>query len=221
MTNKDNEMILAFEKEALDETELTKDLLAVPVLAPADFEDYKDMIDLLNGLWDVSGVVKRRGDLEEDNNYIQPIPAIVIARGDEYFAYTRLEGSGEKRLHNMSSITVGGHANNEQHWNFEHLLAINGARELEEEIYILDENGDEITNHFELMKESVIFGLGYNNKTEVDAVHFAIYYMLVIPDNWDVKVKETDTLDGEFKTLEEIKKMNLENWSKMALSVLK
>ena len=30
-----------------------------------------------------------------------------------------------------------------------------------------------------------------------------------------------DVLEGEFKTLEQIKEMNLENWSKMALSILK
>ena len=48
-----------------------------------------------------------------------------------------------------------------------------------------------------------------------------LYNIITIPEEWDVKVKETDTLKGEFKTLEQIKEMNLENWSKMALSILK
>src|SRR5699024_8451235 len=98
---------------------------------------------------------------------------------------------------------------------------LGAARELEEEVYILDENGKEINNHFEITKEMTIAGLGYTDISSVDAVHLAIYTIITIPENWDVKVKETDVLEGEFKTLEQIKEMNLENWSKMALSILK
>ena len=222
MTNKDNEMILVFDKEVFESIGLIEDMLAVDVLAPLSKEDYEYMISLLNDMWETGGSVQRRGDMEEDMSYLQPIPAMVLKRGNEYFAYTRLEGGGEERLHNMGSLTVGGHMDLEQeeYWNFEHLLALGAARELEEEVYILDENGKEIDNHFEITKEMTIAGLMYNEKTPVDSVHIGLLTVITIPEEWDVKVKETDTLKGEFKTIEQIEGMNLENWSKMALSVL-
>lgn len=213
--NKNDEMILAIKKDTLNQADLIDDMLAKDVLKPVDDVDYKYMVEILNKVWEDGGVVKRRGDLEEDTNYLQPIPSILIKRGQEYFAYKRLGGSGEKRLHNMVSTTVGGHANQcEYPWNFEHLMAVNGSRELEEEVIILDSKGKEINNHYELMKESKILGLTYTDETEVDSVHLAVFYMVEIPEDWEVKVKETDVLDGKFEKLEDIKQMNLETWSR-------
>ena len=219
--DKNDEMILVFDKEVFESIGLIEDMLAVDVLAPLNKEDYEYMISLLNDMWDTGGSVQRRGDMEKDMSYLQPIPYTVIKQGNKYFAYTRLEGGGEARLHGKTSIGAGGHMDPiDNAWNFEHLLAVNNARELEEELFILDENGKEIDNHYELSKESTIVGLGYTDISSVDAVHIAIYNIITIPENYDVKVKETDVLEGEFKTLEQIKEMNLENWSKMALSVL-
>lgn len=220
--NKNDERILVFAKEIFDNTGLTEEMLSVPVRVPESVEDQRDMVGFLNDAWEVAGKVKRRGDVEEDMTYLQPIPSIILKRGNEYFAYKRLEGGGEERLHNMGSLTVGGHMNLEQeeYWNFEHLLALGAARELEEEIYILDENKKEINNHFEITKEMPIVGLIYSDKTPVDSVHLGLLAIITIPEEWDIKVKETDALEGSFKTLDEIKEMNLENWSKMALNVL-
>ena len=220
--NKNDERILVIGKEVFDKTGLTEEMLSAPVRVPESVEDQRDMVGFLNDAWEVAGEVKRRGDVEEDTTYLQPIPSIILKRGDEYFAYKRLEGGGEERLHNMGSLTVGGHMNLEQeeYWNFEHLLALGAARELEEEIYILDKNGKEINNHFEITKEMPIVGLIYSDKTPVDSVHLGLLAIITIPEEWDIKVKETDALEGSFKTLDEIKEMNLENWSKMALNVL-
>ena len=213
MTNKDNEMILVFDKQVFESIGLIEDMLKVDVLAPVNKEDYEYMISLLNDMWETGGSVQRRGDMEKDMSYLQPIPAMILKRGNEYFAYTRLEGGGEERLHNMGSLTIGGHMDLEQeeYWNFEHLLALGAARELEEEVYILDENGKEIDNHFEITKEMTISGLGYTDVSSVDAVHLAVYSIITIPESYDVKVKEIDVLKGEFKTLEEVKEMNLAN----------
>ena len=220
--DKNDEQILVFDKEVFESIGLIDDMLEVDVLAPLSKEDYEYMISLLNDMWETGGSVQRRGDMEEDMSYLQPIPYTIIKQGSKYFAYTRLEGGGESRLHGKTSIGAGGHMDPiDNAWNFEHLLAVNNARELEEELFILDENGKEINNHYELSKESTIVGLGYTDISSVDAVHIAIYNIITIPEEWDVKVKETDTLKGEFKTLEQIKEMNLENWSKMALSILK
>ena len=219
--DKNDEMILVFNKEVFESIGLIDDMLEVDVLAPLSKEDYEYMISLLNDMWETGGSVQRRGDMEEDMTYLQPIPYTVIKQGDKYFTYTRLGGGGESRLHGKSSAGLGGHANDiEYAWNFEHLLAVNNSRELEEEVFIRDENGEEISSHYELAKDSVITGLMYNQNTEVDSLHLGVLNIISIPEDWTVEPKETDTLEGKFLTKEEIQELDLENWTASALSVL-
>lgn len=219
--DKNDEMILVFDKEVFESIGLIEDMLEVDVLAPLNKEDYEYMISLLNDMWETGGSVQRRGDMEKDMTYLQPIPYTVIKQGDKYFTYTRLEGGGESRLHGKSSIGVGGHMNHiEDAWNFEHLLAVNNSRELEEEVFIYQENGEEIDYHYDLAKDSVITGLMYNQKTEVDSVHIGVLNVVNVPEGWTVEPKETDTLEGKFLTKEEIQELELENWTASALSVL-
>ena len=219
--DKNDEMILVFDKEVFESIGLIDDMLEVDVLAPLTKEDYEYMIGLLNDMWETGGSVQRRGDMEEDMSYLQPIPYTVIKQGNKYFTYTRLEGGGESRLHGKSSIGIGGHANNTEYaWSFEHLLAVNNSRELEEEVFIRDENGEEIDFHYELTKESVITGLMYNQTTEVDSLHLGVLNIISIPETWTVEPKETDTLEGKFLTKQEIQELDLENWTASALSVL-
>ena len=219
--DKNDEMILVFDKEVFESIGLIDDMLEVDVLAPLSKEDYEYMISLLNDMWETGGSVQRRGDMEKDMSYLQPIPYTVIKQGNKYFTYTRLEGGGESRLHGKSSIGIGGHANNTEYaWSFEHLLAVNNSRELEEEVFIRDENGEEIDFHYELTKESVITGLMYNQTTEVDSLHLGVLNIISIPETWTVEPKETDTLEGKFLTKQEIQELDLENWTASALSVL-
>ena len=72
--DKDNEMILVFDKEVFESIGLVEDMLEVDVLAPLSKEDYEYMISLLNDMWETGGSVQRRGDMEEDMSYLQPIP---------------------------------------------------------------------------------------------------------------------------------------------------
>ena len=219
-TDKNDEEILVFDKEAFDS--IYADIPEDGVFTLGDdIYAEQDLLEFLDSKWNQYGSVQRRGDMEEDKNYKQVIPSMIIKQGDKYFTYTRLEGGGESRLHGKSSLTVGGHANHvEDYWNFEHLMAVNAKRELEEEVYVLDENGKEIEDHLRLTKNMSIKGLIYNEKTDVDAVHIGLLTMIEIPSYWDVKVKETDVLEGKFRTVEEIKELDLENWTASALSVL-
>ena len=219
-TDKNDEEILVFDKEAFDS--IYADIPEEGVFTLGnDIYAEQDLLEFLDSKWNQYGSVQRRGDMEEDKNYKQVIPSMIIKQDDKYFTYTRLEGGGESRLHGKSSITIGGHANDvEDYWNFEHLMAVNAKRELEEEVYILDSNNEEIDNHLRLTKNMSIKGLIYNEKTDVDAVHVGLLTMIEIPSDWDVKVKETDVLEGKFRTVEEIKELDLENWTASALSVL-
>ena len=219
-TDKNDEEILVFDKEAFDS--IYADIPEEGVFTLGDdIYAEQDLLEFLDSKWNQYGSVQRRGDMEEDKNYKQVIPSMIIKQDDKYFTYTRLEGGGESRLHGKSSITIGGHANDvEDYWNFEHLMAVNAKRELEEEVYILDSNNEEIDNHLRLTKNMSIKGLIYNEKTDVDAVHVGLLTMIEIPSDWNVKVKETDVLEGKFRTVEEIKELDLENWTASALSVL-
>lgn len=219
-TDKNDEEILVFDKEAFDS--IYADIPEEGVFTLGnDIYAEQDLLEFLDSKWNQYGSVQRRGDMEEDKNYKQVIPSMIIKQDDKYFTYTRLEGGGESRLHGKSSITIGGHANDvEDYWNFEHLMAVNAKRELEEEVYILDSNNEEIDNHLRLTKNMSIKGLIYNEKTDVDAVHIGLLTMIEIPSDWKVEVKETDVLEGKFRTVEEIKELDLENWTASALSVL-
>lgn len=151
-TDKNDEEILVFDKEAFDS--IYADIPEEGVFTLGnDIYAEQDLLEFLDSKWNQYGSVQRRGDMEKDKNFKQVIPSMIIKRGDEYFTYTRLEGGGESRLHGKSSITIGGHANHvEDYWNFEHLMAVNAKRELEEEVYILDSNNEEIDDHLRLTK---------------------------------------------------------------------
>ena len=55
--------------------------------------------------------VRPRPEMEEDPSYRQIIPYVVLTRGDEVLVLRRLKKGGEKRLHGLLSIGVGGHIN--------------------------------------------------------------------------------------------------------------
>ena len=84
---------------------------------------------------------KRRGDAEEDPNFKQIIPYIVLVCGTSVFTYTRSKGGGENRLHDQLSIGLGGHVDStdddDPFWAY--LKAV--KRELMEEVG-LDLNHD-------------------------------------------------------------------------------
>src|SRR5688572_22551459 len=91
----------------------------------------------------------RRGDVEEDPSLKQPIPYVVVTRqgedGAEVFAYTRLTGGGEARLHGKVSVGVGGHMNRSfSHETLETVVWEEAARELAEELRFEGEGGAEV-----------------------------------------------------------------------------
>ena len=223
-TDKNDEEILVFDKEAFDS--IYADIPEEGVFTLGnDIYAEQDLLEFLDSKWNQYGSVQRRGDMEEDKNYLQPIPYTLIKQGDKYFTYTRLEGGGESRLHGKSSVGAGGHMGDVEHpWSFEHLLAVNNARELYEELEFKDEKGivlgfDDI---YSVVKKSGIKGLLYSDKSSVDSVHLGILNIIEVPSNYSINVNEDekDILKGDMKTVEEIKSLNLENWSKMTLSVL-
>lgn len=151
----------------------------------------------------------RRGDAETNEAWKQPIPSVIIKRGDEVFVYKRLKAGGEARLHDQLSITVGGHMNriNDVH-NWGTNLVMNVQRELYEEVSIVGPH-----------KLPTRIGLLNDDSDEVGRVHIGILFMLDVPEGTEVSVRETDKLDGHWIRIKDLRKAGLfealESWSQL------
>lgn len=149
----------------------------------------------------------RRGSVEEldvnlnecaerNEAYKQPIPYIVIQKGNQFYVTERLEGGGESRLHGKLSMGIGGHMNPIEGFdNFEDLLLENTLRELHEELYVED-GGEEV--------KIETSGLINDDVNEVGKVHIGLLGRIKLSDNQDVSIKEVEQLKGTWYTLDEL-----------------
>jgi predicted NUDIX family phosphoesterase len=157
--------------------------------------------------------VMRRGDAEENTDYKQPIPYVAIKRGDEIFTYKRLQGGGEKRLHNQISLGVGGHLNNVENVDFYGIVADGLQRELEEELFI---NKDKL--------QLTTIGLINDDENPVGKVHVGMLVIGELPLDEEVTVRETDQLKGEWIKISDLKNddiySHLESWSQFVADIL-
>lgn len=168
--------------------------------------------------------VKRRGNVEDptpaennmeiNENYKQPIPYVILQRGEDVFLYERLSGGGEKRLNGNLSIGVGGHMNKTTGTSFAVELAQNMYRELNEELII----------ETEIAPEAKIVGIINDDENEVGRVHVGILVIVELPEGTNVEVREKDKLDGYFVRIRDLTKTplyeNLESWSQIAADVI-
>jgi predicted NUDIX family phosphoesterase len=157
----------------------------------------------------------RRGDVEDDSKWKQPIPSVILKRGEEVFVYKRLSAGGEARLHDQLSITVGGHmnrVNDVRSW--ETNLIINLQRELHEEVDIRMDSDT----------KPQLIGLINDDSNNVGLHHIGILYLIDLPISAEVTVKETDQLEGYWIRAKDLTKSplfeSLESWSKLAVEVL-
>lgn len=150
---------------------------------------------------------------ELNKDYKQPIPYIVIKKGDKYFATERLSGAGEARLHGKISMGIGGHMNPiVGHENFDELLKENTLRELNEELTVKD-NGLPI--NIEML------GLINDDENEVGEVHIGLLGQIVLDESQDVEVLEVEQLKGSWHTLDELLEeetfSRVEAWGKIVI----
>ena len=105
-----------------------------------------------------------RPEMEEDPSYRQIIPYVVLTRGEEVFVLRRLKKGGEKRLHGLLSIGVGGHINPVDEAGRGEALMRGLRREVEEEV--------EVERELSLVPVGVI-----NEETnEVGSVHLGFMF---------------------------------------------
>ena len=219
---KEDEVILAVEREVVLNKEKdyfqgskfkTEDPELFERISKAIAENYRS---IRRG--SVEEVYKDLEECAERNQaYKQPIPYIVIKKGDKYFTTERLAGAGESRLHGKISMGIGGHMNPILGYNnFDDLLKENTLRELNEELTVKD-NGLPI--NIEML------GLINDDENEVGKVHIGLLGQIVLDGTQDVEVLEVEQLKGAWHTLDELLEEDvferLEAWGKIVVEAAK
>lgn len=148
---------------------------------------------------DNDGKFVMRYDAEGNPAFLQLIPYVVIKSSNgEYFAYERLSGSGEARLHSQLSLGFGGHINP---CDGPSLYIFKGmVRELEEELIYHNVKPLEYIGMVRDLNSNLTDHIGFVFELEVDAA----------------EVKEKDKYKGMWLTKEQLKEKYFlfEGWSK-------
>jgi len=163
---------------------------------------------------------EKRYNAEYNQGLRQPIPYIILRCKDKFetyfFAMTRLDGSGETRLNGKVTLGAGGHINPIDAMEgrcYDIDISIPNAitRELWEELGIP-------TTQKTLPK---FIGLINDNSNPVSQDHLGLVYIVDVDDT-DIKVKETDNLEGKFYTIGELIEFEsrMESWSQLALQAI-
>ncbi len=158
-----------------------------------------------------------RATAETDENFKQIIPYLVVKQKNKYFAYKRTKKAGDKRLHDLWSVGVGGHINpiDGDMKNGREIFYAGLKRELKEElgVELSDKDFDE---------RITIQGAIYDDSNEVGRVHFGFFHIVELPDETFIEGKDPAISNGDFEKIETIQKNvdMFENWSKIVIPYL-
>lgn len=150
-----------------------------------------------------------RQEAEENPDFKQIIPYVVLRQGNKIFTTRRLNKGGEARLHGKVSIGIGGHINPVDETEKQQVLMRGLERELREEVSI------------EKLGELIPVGVINNDSNEVGSVHLGLCFTMEVQG--EVKVRETEKLEGLWLTVDELMKYwdNMEEWTQIAISAIK
>ena len=150
------------------------------------------------------GRYEPRAEMEQDPEFKQIIPYLVLRDGDRYFLMRRTRAGGDVRLHDRWSIGVGGHLNPGDDG-----LSGGLQREWREELVA------------DFAPAFTPFALLNDDTTDVGAVHLGVV-VLADAGGRPVSVRETDKLSGVFASPAEVAagSENLETWSRIVFDAL-
>ena len=153
-----------------------------------------------------------RSQAEENPEFKQIIPYVLIRQGDRWLHYVRGKASGEKRLVSKGSIGVGGHINPEDQSLFDsgrdfYNRAV--QRELQEELRI---EGEFRTRIVALLND---------DSTPVGKFHLGVVHLCELAHQ-NVSRGEASLTELRFLTLRELqsRREQLETWSQFCLDHL-
>jgi predicted NUDIX family phosphoesterase len=192
------ERVLCFERKLLEE-------LGVFQGISLDIEKYLPVVTSPSRI-----VYLNRSEAELDKRYKQLIPYVLILCQDRILRYRRGKGGGEKRLHGLFSVGIGGHISEEDNGLFSNQLGYQEGmrRELMEEVAIAEPN------------EAAV-GLINDDSTEVGFVHFGVVHVMHVASE-EIVGRRSGILAPEFVPLTEAMKdlETYETWSRFCLENL-
>ena len=153
-----------------------------------------------------------RARAEEDPEFKQIIPYVLIKHLDTWLHYVRGKASGEKRLTAKGSIGIGGHINPRD----ESLFSL--GREFYETA-VQRELHEELKTDRRL--ETRIVALLNDDSTPVGQVHFGIVHLCELCEK-NIAKREASITELRFLTLTELssRRDRLETWSQFCLDCL-
>lgn len=156
------------------------------------------------------GEYRSREKVETDPGFKQLIPYVFMTGGSSVFVYRRLEGGGEKRLHNLVSLGVGGHVNF-LHEDPDVCWFMNVAKEIHEELHL--------SSPYSLHPVGIL----NEDITDVCQVHLGLVYEARVHDPEQVEVKEKHELEGGWYRGEDVEELypHMEEWSKILYEFLR
>jgi predicted NUDIX family phosphoesterase len=164
--------------------------------------------------------------LETNEDFVQPIPYIVVKSGSRLLAYKRSSKGGEDRLHDKVSVGFGGHVDaadltvsDEGIINLRATLLDACSREIDEELGV-KLSGDTLAA---VMKFTHVIS---SNANAVDRVHIGLVGILdldSLPNGSGIAFKFEDTIENaEFLTISALGDgtRNLESWTALLVERL-
>jgi len=192
------ERVLCFERKLFEELGVFQGL-------SLDVEKYLPVVTALANLR-----YRNRSEAEQDKNYKQLIPYVLILCNGKILRYQRGKGGQETRLHGLYSVGIGGHISEEDHGFFSNDRGYQDGmrRELMEEVAI--EN-----------VQDVAVAVINDDSTDVGSVHFGVVHVVRVADE-SVAGRRSGILRPEFVTLDEaVKDLSAyESWSRFCLEHL-
>jgi predicted NUDIX family phosphoesterase len=157
-----------------------------------------------------------RSEVEENPDYKQLIPYVIMSYEGKYLNYVRGRRAGEKRLVGLRSIGIGGHINPVDDevplfdTDFREMYAAAVEREVAEEVNVEAGHSDRIA------------ALLNDDSNRVGSVHLGIVHYWTL-DSDKVSRREQMITQMDFKSIEELEEVrgSMETWSMLCLDGLR
>jgi predicted NUDIX family phosphoesterase len=151
-----------------------------------------------------------RSEAEQDKNFKQLIPYVLVLCDGKILRYRRGKGGQETRLHGLYSVGIGGHISEEDNTFFSKDVGYQDGmrREIREEVAV-----EEI--------DEVAVAVLNDDSTEVGTVHFGVVHVMRVA-NEDVVGRRSGILGPEFIPIEKAMADTsvYESWSRLCLENL-
>jgi predicted NUDIX family phosphoesterase len=192
------ERVLCFERKLLEDLGVFQGL-------SLDVEKYLPIVTASKNI-----LYRNRSEAELDRRYKQLIPYALVIYNGKILRYRRGKGGGEKRLHGLYSVGVGGHISEEDNGLFAEAVGYHDSmrRELMEEVAIEG-------------AKDVAVALINDDSTDVGYVHFGVVHVLEV-NNENVAGSRSGIVAPEFIPIADAAKdlSEYESWSRFCLEQL-